>query len=64
MSLEGFALLCLGLPDEAELWGRLLSPLSRVADLSVAPKVIVQLSRERAVSRRMESEESERAYRH
>ena len=62
---EGFALLRLwGLPDEAVLVGWLLTPLSRVADLSVAPKVIVQLSMERAVSRHRESEERERAYRH
>ena len=63
--VEGFALLCFGgLLDEAELAGWQLTPLSMVADLSVAPKVIVQLSNERAVSRRMESEERERAYRH
>ena len=63
--VEGFALLRLwGLPDEAVLVGWLLTPLSRVADLSIAPKVIVQLSMERAVSRCRESEERERAYRH
>ena len=65
VDVEGFALLRLwGLSDEAVLVGWLLTPLSRVADLSVAPKVIVHLSMERAVSRRRESEERERAYRH